>query len=159
MPDNRLKLKDAETQLSSRMLDVVKYVFEHPTLTQREYAAHFGFSEGRISTILHHPKVLDAYPILARAKIKGMVPKAIKRFNELMEQNNNLVVSEKVTTRVLDSQKVLAPVEIKHTHELGNATIEELHRIVNQSQQILEPVIDGELVDPVRPILGESLGE
>lgn len=137
--------KDALTGLTSRMLEVVNFYFDNPSMTQQELADHFKMSKGRISVILHHPKVLDAYPILARARLKGMVPKAIKRFNQLMAQETNLGVAEKVTTRVLDSQKVLAPLEITHVHELGKATIEELHALVNQSQEIQQPVIDGSL--------------
>lgn len=140
--------KDAETGLTQRMRQIVEFVFDNPTLDHQAIANHFNISRSRVYVILHHPKVLDAYPILARAKIKGMVPKAIKRFNELMEQSDNLGVSEKVATRVLDSQKVLAPVEITHIHQLSEATIEELHSMVNQSQQIMQPVIEGELVDP-----------
>lgn len=149
--------KDKETGLTQRMRQIVEFVFDNPMLEHQAIADHFKISRTRVYVILHHPKVLDAYPVLARNKIRGMVPKAIKRFNDLMNQEANLAVSEKVTTRVLDSQKVLAPVEITHIHELGHATIDELHRIVNQSQQILEPVIDGELINPDDPQVDQSL--
>lgn len=146
--------KDAETGLTQRQLEIVNFVFDNPQLKQEDVAKALGVTPGRISVILNHPKVLDAYPILARARVKGMVPRAVVRFSQLMEQGANLGVSEKVTTRVLDSQKILNPVEIKHTHELGRATIDELQRIVGESRQIHEPVIEGEIV----PELGELPG-
>ena len=154
MYDKRLSIKNnssltPEQRLTPRVYEIVNYAFDHPDLTQKALAQHFGVSEVRISVILRSDKVLAAFPLLARRKIKSLVPKAIKRFGQLMEQNENMEVSRKVSERVLDTEKVLEPETIKVINAVESLTNDELLARIKKSQELGMNVVDAEIVkDP-----------
>lgn len=138
-----------ELNLSPRIAEICSYYFEHPELNYTELSQHFNVSVQRISQIMSHPKVLAAYPVLAKRRIKSMVPRAISRMSELMNQNNNLNVAEKVASRILDSEKVLEPSTHKIIHEIQTKSVKELHDIIEACKSIPQPVIEAEIVADV----------
>ncbi len=136
-----------DIELSPRISEIVNYFFANPSLNYTELSTHFNVSLPRISQIMNHPKVLAAYPVLARRAVKKLVPQAIGRLEHLMNQSENYAVSEKVVSKILDSEKVLEPQERKIIHEIQLKSVKELQDIVEGSKAIPKQVIEAEIVD------------
>ena len=79
-----------------------------------------------------------------------MLPKAAKRAGQLMSQNVNLNVAEKVTMRILDSEKVLEPVTRHIIHEIQTKSVKELQDIIEGTKSLPRQVIDAEIVQDVK---------
>ena len=142
-----LKLHSTDDiKLGKRTREVVEYAFDNPNLTYTELSKHFGISKARISQIMTHDKVIAAFPVLARRKLGSMVPKAMRRFGQLMEQNDNLEVSRKVVQGVLESKKVLDPEPKTQINIYQQMPVEELKRMVDDSKVIDIPLSDVEMV-------------
>lgn len=135
-----------EIELTPRITEIVTFYFNNPDFTYTALAKQFSISVARISQIMSHPKVLNAYPLLAKRRIKSMVPKAINRLEELMIQDDNMQVAEKVASKILDSEKVLEPVERKIVHEIQLKSVKELQDIIEGSKSLPQPVIDADIV-------------
>lgn len=75
-----------------------------------------------------------------------MVPRAVDRLGELMTQNNNLAIAERVASRILDTEKVLEPSTHKIIHEIQTKSVKELQDIIEASKSIPMPIIDAEIV-------------
>jgi len=141
---------NTELSLSPRINEIVTFYFNNPDMTFTALSKQFGVSVPRISQIMSHPKVLQAYPILAKRHIKSMLPKAAKRAGQLMSQNVNLNVAEKVTMRILDSEKVLEPVTRHIIHEIQTKSVKELQDIIEGTKSLPRQVIDAEIVQDVK---------
>lgn len=135
-----------EIILSPRISSIVSYYFANPELSYTQLAKHFDISIQRISQIMSHPKVLESYPLLAKRRIKSLVPKAISRMEYLMKQSVNLQVSEKVVSKILDSEKVLEPVERRIIHEIQMKSVKELQDIIQGGKDLPRQVIEAEIV-------------
>jgi hypothetical protein len=125
--------------------------FDYPTLSQLELAKKVGVSQPRIHAVLNHPKVIKAFPVLAHKRISGMMPKAVKKYEQLMDQTQNLEVSRKVTERVLESSKVLdsdPKVQVNIFQNMSNTDLKKyLQRDTTQMDTSEGPVIDAEIVE------------
>ncbi len=139
--------EEAFSKLHEKTRIIVEAHFEHPNLTQTDLAKKIGVPKQRVSAVLNHPRVQALFPVLARKKLKSMVPMAIKRLGQLANQDRNLEVSRKVTERVLDSEKVLEVQEIKIKNTFEVMPTDELTRIVKQNGDIANNAVDTELVD------------
>lgn len=126
MPHKDIANPDGSLNLSKRVQEMVEYAFANPHLTQRAIAQHFDVSEQHISQVFKSKRVLAAYPLMARRRIKSLIPKATKRFEELMDQKDNLKVSYDVVTRVLSNEKVLDGEEINVNLSLKDVPISEI---------------------------------
>lgn len=135
-----------EIKLTPRIQEILTYYFNYPTSSYKEIAEHFGISIQRISQIMNHPRVLEAHPILAKRRIKSLVPKAVGKLEELMMQTTNMNVSEKVVSKILDSEKVLEPQERKIVHELQFKSTQDLQKIIQDAQALPQPVFEAEIV-------------
>lgn len=133
--------------LGKRTQEVVLFSFNNPRLSQTEIALHFNISPQRVSQIMNSRRVLDSFPMLAKHKAKSLIPKAMGRLEELMNQNENMGVSEKIVGKILDHGEVLVPQPQVIVHELRLKTVEELQEIVDQGKKLSGPVIDAELID------------
>jgi plasmid maintenance system antidote protein VapI len=135
--------------LGPRATQILEYVFDHPELSQKEIAKDMGVSPNRISTIMNHKRVIAAFPLLGRKRISNMLPKALSRFSTLMNQNDNLEVSRKVTESVLKNEKVIDNTQhyvVKNQFEMMRP--EELADIVKRAKLIDgNDIIQGELVE------------
>lgn len=136
-----------DLQLSNRITQIISYYFQNPNSRYKDLADKFNVSLPRISQIMNHPRVINAYPILAKRRIKSLVPKAVHKLENLMEQNVNLGVSEKVVSRILDSEKVLEPQERKVIHELQMKSTEELQQIIDNASKLPKQVIEAEIIE------------
>lgn len=136
-----------ELGLGPMVLKVVECHLLNPNWTQEQIAKECGVSQPRVSSILRHKKVIAAFPILARRKMRSMVPKAVRKFEELMDQTENLEVSRKVTERVLTESKVLDAPEIHVKNSVEVKTTDELQQILKQATSLPTNVVDAELVD------------
>ena len=136
-----------ELTLSKRTQDLILYRFEHPKSTLKDIALAFNISIPRVSQILNSERVLQAYPLLARRKQRSLVPEALERRSELMNQNDNLGVAEKISSQILSQAGVLDPVPTVVIHELKLKTTEELQAIIDEGKKIQSPVIDAEIVE------------
>lgn len=126
--------------------------FEHPEYTHRHIGELVGLSPGRVSIILNNPRILAAMPLLARQRLSNMVPKAIKAYEELVDQKINLQVREKAAGRVLSEKKVFDAPTIKVEGELTLKHVSALKDIVEKAHQVgLSDVVDAELVDDSNP--------
>jgi hypothetical protein len=125
---------------------VVELRFEHPEWTQRQIAAQLNLKEYRVSEVLRSPRVQARYPILARQRLRNMVPQAVRRMGELMTQTENLEVSRKVTERVLDTEKVLENQPQIQVNVFQSLPESELKQLVD-TQRIKDSAIDGEIID------------
>lgn len=140
-------MKDLEIKLTPRTAEIVGAYIQNPRLTYTELAKQFGVSLPRISQIMRSRRVLEAYPFLAKQRIKSIVPRAAQRFEELMNQTDNLQVAAKVTERILDSEKVLEPVERRIKHELELKSVDELREIISRTNVLPTRSIDVEIVE------------
>lgn len=135
-----------ELKLTPRIEQIVSFYFNNPRMSYTDLGVQFGISVQRISAIMANPRVLNAYPVLAKRKIKSMVPRAIDRLGELMDQNFNMAVSEKIASKILDSEKVLEPATHKIIHELQLKSVKELQTIIEGAKAVPQQVFDGEIV-------------
>jgi hypothetical protein len=133
-----LRLKD-----NAKKLLVLR--FEHPDWSYERLSQEVGLSKARISTILNHPRVLAALPHIARQRIKQLVPKATKAMEQLVEQNDNLMVKEKVVSRVLANEKVLDAPEIIVKNEITLKTVTELQQMVQSAGLMPTNVVETSL--------------
>lgn len=138
--------KSLQIKLSPRIQEIVSFAFQNPNLNYTELSTHFNVSPQRISQIMHNERVLNAFPVLARRRIKSMIPKAINRLDYLMNQSDNMAVSEKVVSKILDSEKVLEPSPQKHIYELQFKSVEELQAIILNASSLPSAAIDAEIV-------------
>jgi DNA-binding transcriptional regulator LsrR (DeoR family) len=143
---NKLQ-KTTPKELGPRAKEIVEYVFAHSDLKQKQIAAHFGISEGRLSNLLRSKRVLECFPILARRRLKSLVPKAMDRMERLLEQTDNLEVSRKVTESVLNHSKVLETQPTVTVNVISSMPTSELARLLEQKPVIPSNVVDAELVD------------
>lgn len=132
--------------LTPRIQQILSYYFQYPTSTYQQLADHFEISIQRISQIMNHPRVLNAHPVLAKRRIKSLVPKAVGKLEQLMMQDSNMHVSEKVVSRILDSEKVLEPTERKVIHELQFKSVEELQNIIEGAKSLPTQAIEAEII-------------
>lgn len=139
-----------EIELSPRISQIVTFFFSNPEMNYTQLSTHFNVSVARISQIMNHPKVLASYPILAKRRIKSMVPRAVERLGELMNQRDNLQVSEKVVSKILDSEKVLEPVDRRIIHEIQLKTVKELQDIIKGSKSLPKQAIEAEIVSDTK---------
>lgn len=133
---------------------IVVMRFEFPTYTNKQIAELFKISEQRVGAVLRHPKVLKAFPVLARRHLSGMIPEAVAKYKGLMKQTENLEVSRKVTHDVLTSQKVLEPTPHIQVNVFQNMSNDELRAFLGRSEglpAVQETSIDAEIVDDVPP--------
>mgnify|MGYP000570491348 CR=1 FL=1 len=140
-------ISHSEAGLGPRASEILQYVFDHPECTQKQVADAVGVSRPRVSYIVGHPKVLKAFPILARRRMSGMLPQAVKRFETLMNQDENLEVSRKVVEQILKTEGVIENVqhiEVKNTTEIK--TTEELKQLIERARDLPPSVIDAEII-------------
>lgn len=140
-----------DLNLTPAMSRVVSYAFDNPHKNRKELAKDLGISYTRVNVILKHPRVIAAYPILARYAIRGMVPQAVGKYRKLMEQTDNLEVSRKVTERVLESSKTLdvdPKVQVNVFNTMSNNDLKEYLQRNNEHVNTSEgPVIDAEVIE------------
>jgi hypothetical protein len=139
---------DGSLTLTQRTQEILTFAFDNPTLTQKAIAQHFGVRESYISRMMNSDRVLAAYPLLAKRRMKSMVPKAMKRFDELMNQKDNPEVARKVSERVLLEQKVLANDEININFTLKELPDTELAAKLRGFGAV-GPTIDATIVPPL----------
>ena len=135
-----------EISLTPRITEIVTYYFANPSNTYTDLATHFNLSLARISQIMNHPKVLASYPILAKRRIKSMLPKAVERLDHLMNQSENYAVSEKVVSKILDSEKILEQSPRTIIHEIQMKSVKELQDIIQDAATLPQQVIEAEIV-------------
>lgn len=140
-----------DIELSARISEIVTFYFANPDYNYTELSKQFKVSVARISQIMSHPKVLAAYPILARKRIKSLVPQAVGKLEKLMNQRQNLAISERVVSKILDSEKVLEPSTHKIIHEIQLKSVKELQDIVEGSKTLPRQVIDAEIMEDEAP--------
>lgn len=145
LPDNNLVPKQSkypflnEIRLGPTARKVAEYVLDHPRAKQIDIAKALGIKACHVSKIVNTNKYLSALPGLARRKIKSMVPLAVQRQQELMEQNVNLEVSRKVSASVLESQKVLESTPSVQVNVYQNMKTDDLLETLKQFDM---PAID-----------------
>jgi predicted transcriptional regulator len=135
----------ADLRLKENARKVLALRFESPDLSHQQIAEQVGMTRQRVSAILRNPRVLAALPHIARQRIKNMVPKAVRAMEQLVEQNDNLIVKEKVVSRVLANEKVLDAPEILVRNEITLKTVTELQQIVQSAGFFPTNVVDTEI--------------
>lgn len=136
-------------EIGPRSLEVATFYLEHPRLTNKALAEHFGLSEARIGFILSNPRVTRHFPILARRRIQShLLPKALERYEKIIEHSENDAVAEKAAGKVLASERVFDAPMVKVVGELTFKHVHELQQIVSKAaEQVGNDVVDAELVD------------
>lgn len=134
----------SDLRIGERACRILAIKFEHPEWTAKQIGDAVGVSSRRVSYLLSNQRVLAAMPIIARQRIKSMVPKATRALESLVDQNENLAVKEKAVTRVLADQKVLDAPEIVVRHDITVKSTQELEQMIRSSQVIPPHVIEAE---------------
>lgn len=124
-----------DISLGKRTYEIVSFVFDHPEMTYIAMAKELGVNPSRITRVMKHDKVLEAFPLLGRRAIKRMAPDAIKAYRDVIRQNDSMPAKEKASARALTELGIFdAPtVEIKNTYELKPT--DELIRLIQQGKQ------------------------
>jgi hypothetical protein len=135
-----------EMRLGDKAKQIIQLRFDHPEWTQKQIATTVGISESRVSIILHHPKVVAALPIVAKERLRSMVPKAMKAYEKLVDQDVNLQVKEKAAGKVLGENKVFDAPVVKVDHEITLRSVGELREIVEKAVKNPDFVVDAEIV-------------
>lgn len=135
-------------ELTPRTLEIAEFYLTHPTYTYQALGNHFGITKGRISAILSSPRVTSKFPLLARRRVQShLLPKALARYENIIEHSENDAVAEKASARVLASENVFDAPKLTITNELSTKTIEELRMLVGRAKDDVSPtVIEGEIV-------------
>ena len=126
---------------------VLQIKFEHPDWTHEQIAKVVGVSRSRVGAILTHPRVLAAMPFIARQHLGGMVPEALKTYQDLIKQRDNLQVAEKASNKVLTEKKVFDAPVVKVEGELTLKHVSALQDIVRKAAEGTQSdVIDAEIL-------------
>jgi predicted XRE-type DNA-binding protein len=149
--DRKLARRTGPKPLTQRMQEIVEYAFNNPTSTQRQIAEHFGVSEQRISHVMKSDRVLAAFPVFAKRRLKAMVPMAVEKLGQLMNQKENLEVSRKVVERVLDTEKVLENHPTTQINVFQTMSSDDLMRKVEQITVAHGEVVDTDIVEGPDP--------
>jgi len=129
------------------MKQVVQAIFDNPSLTQVQIGKMLGISDRRVSQIMKCDRVLAAYPVLARSRVKAMVPDAVKRYGELLKQKDNPEVARKVTERILDTNKVLDAQPQVQVNVFATMPLENVVARVNTVLKTpAAPIFDAEII-------------
>lgn len=135
-------------ELTPRMKQVVQAIFDNPRATQKEIGKILGISDSRVNQILRSNRVLEAFPTLAKTRIKQLVPKAVNRFEKLLEQQANPEVARKVTEKILETQGVLAPDTKVQVNIIAQMSTEKVAERVSEGMKIpVKDVFEGEIVE------------
>jgi hypothetical protein len=126
---------------------VLELKFNHPEWTAGQIGKEIGISQQRVSTILRNPRILAAMPVIAKARFAGLVPKAVKAYEELVSQDKNLQVKEKAAAQVLKDSNVIDAPTLTIKHELSSKPIAELQAILDNAKGLPSGIVDAELVD------------
>jgi predicted transcriptional regulator len=145
MDNKPARLRNKE--LTPRMKQVVEYLFDHPQSTQKQIGNALGISDQRVSQILRSNRVLAAFPIVARMRVKQMIPKAVKAQQELIEQKENLMVRDKASARVLETGNIFVPQPTVQVNVIQQLTNDELARLVNKNQSLTLNSVDTDIVE------------
>lgn len=134
-------------ELPKRCNEIVTYFLTNPNAKQHEIAKHFGITQGRVSTVLRSPAVVQHYPILQRRMLQShFAPKAFKALEELVDQKVNLQVREKVVTKILTETKVFDAPDLRVEHSIELKPLNELQTIVRKAQIAPDSVVEGEVI-------------
>jgi hypothetical protein len=131
--------------LTQRTSDIVRYVFDNPSATQKQIAAAFDLSPQRISQILGSQRVLAAFPLIARTRRKSLIPKAVQVERELLDSEND-EVRRKVVASVYSDHKISESEPQIQVNVFQSLPESELKQLVD-TQRIKDSAIDGEIID------------
>jgi hypothetical protein len=140
------KLRDGtEIQIGPRVAQILEYVFDHPTAAPKDIAKHFGISAARVYQVVKNKKFIAAMPKVARKRYQALIPKALKAQEELIEQRENLMVSDKASARALESSKVFE-IQSQNTQNVFiNMRIEDLRNVIDRTPPVQGPIVDAEI--------------
>lgn len=154
MEMNRVTLTNAagnEVTVGKRAHQIAQYVFDNPDKTYAQIGKDLGVNATRISAVLRNKRIIELFPILARRRIKGMMPQAVRRYQELMNQDVNLEVSRKVSESVLRESKVLESPDVTIRNTIELLPNEKLLEIIGKVKDVSGAVIDAEIVSDDPP--------
>ena len=141
---DKLSLTSVLQTMSPRVREIATFAFEHPELNHTAIAEHFKVSRPRITQVLSSNRTLKAFNLLATRRVQSMVPKAIKRFDALLDKNDD--VARKVAERVLENENILGAKEIIVNNQFDSMSYAELQSLVSSAQQLPRQIIDAEIV-------------
>jgi len=129
------------------MKSVIQARFDYPNDTQKQLAERLGISQVRVGQILNHPRIKAAFPQKAKDHLQAMLPKAVKKYEKLLDQSVNLEVSRKVADRLLDHSKVLDQETQIRINVIAEMPTDKVVAIVRDGLKIdQKDVFDGEIV-------------
>lgn len=102
---------DGSLNLTKRIQEIVEYAFANPSHSQKQMAEHFQVRASYISQIMNSTRVMQAYPLLAKRKRQGLIPKALKVEEDLLKSDND-EVRRKVVASVYADHKISGNTEI-----------------------------------------------
>ena len=134
--------------ITNRTREIALFFIQNPTMTQKAIAEHFGVHETRIGRVLRHPRVTKEFPILARKVMRDKIlPKALERYERLIEKSQNDAVVEKAAGRVLASEGVFEAPTMKVEGEITFKSVQALKQIVSQGLSLdANEAIEAEIV-------------
>lgn len=136
----------ADFRLGMNARRIVQLRFDHPEWTQERIAKEVGLSLSRTNAILNHPRVVACFPTVAKQRLANMVPKAMKAYEKLVDQDQNLQVKEKAAGRVLGENKVFDAPVVKVEHDITLRSVHELMEIVENAAKNPDLVVDAEII-------------
>jgi hypothetical protein len=141
--------KHEPKDLTQRTSDIVRYVFDNPSATQKQIAAAFSLSPQRISQILGSQRVLAAFPLIARTRRKSLIPKAVQVERQLLESEND-EVRRKVVASVYQDHKISDPQPSVQVNVFQTLPESELKSMLG-APSVKVDAIDAEIVDTPPP--------
>lgn len=148
MDKELIKSVSQDVGLGPRASVILEYLFEHPEMTHSQIGKALGVQRQRISAVMNHPRVRQAFPLLAKRIMRSkMLPSAIKAYSEIIEQSENLNAKEKAAGRILANEGVLDSTQkIEITNKFEMMRPEELKEMIEKASKIKNPVYEAEIV-------------
>lgn len=140
--------KELELQrLGVRTREIIECYFANPTKTRDEIASMLGITGPRVSQVLHHPRVVRAFPILAQRRLGSLIPKALGAQEEIITQSVNLVAKDKASARILEQTGVFSATRIDVNHSVDTRTVAEMRDLIRKAKELPSITIDAEVIE------------
>jgi hypothetical protein len=128
---------------------IAHMLIENPDQDLAVIAAGCGLSIGTVKNYVTRGRVLRALRGMGAKRVSSMIPQAVKAYEDLLRQRDNLTELNKVATKVLENEKVIGPNRVDiGLVEMKEESTENLMRMVKEVRDFPEQVImEAEVVE------------
>jgi len=133
--------------LTKRMQEVVQFKLDHPNDTHDAIGKALGISRSRVTYILNHKRIRDAFVPASKEYLKNALPNAAHTMVDLVKQRENLEVARKAAVEILNTNRVLEPETKININVYAELSTDKVAASVRDGLKIpVKDVLDAEIV-------------